>query len=200
MKQAMAVMTSYDSEDWYTPSRYTDLARRVLGEITLDPASADYPQQWINAKTYWTKADDGFNREWFGKVWLNPPYGKVDGKSQQKAWLDKLAREVESGRVKEAVLLVNSKHGYAWYEEMWRKYTVCCARDRIRFIRPDGRDAGQAKCAQTFVYFGPDIGRKRFEQVFSPIGRVLTPTENASQKQARQLRRDDRIVAPRLFV
>lgn len=197
MRQDMAVLTSHQSEEWYTPSRYVDLARRVLGVITLDPASDAYPQQWIRAETFWTKADSGLERDWFGKVWLNPPYGKDAGRSLQKVWSDKLACEVETGRVDEAVLLVNSKHGYKWYEDLWRKYAVCCAQERIRFIRPDGSDAGQAKCAQTFVYFGPN--RKRFEQVFSVIGRVLMPTENTLRTLGQPLRTERHAQSSYLF-
>src|ERR1035437_2395258 len=40
--------------EWYTPSEYVELARRVLGEIDLDPASSDEAQTTIKAKVYFS--------------------------------------------------------------------------------------------------------------------------------------------------
>ena len=92
---------SSKSREWYTPSVFTDLAREVMGEIELDPASTSLAQGWINAKKYFTIADDGLNRNWSGKVWLNPPYGR-----NTKLWIEKLMRSYFNGEVTEAITLV----------------------------------------------------------------------------------------------
>lgn len=34
------------------------------------------PIIWKTAKESYNKYDDGLSREWFGRVWLNPPYSK----------------------------------------------------------------------------------------------------------------------------
>lgn len=171
MNQAMQVLTSHASEEWYTPPRYIELARQVLGGIDLDPASDPVPQEWIRAGRYYTQQEDGLSRPWFGRVWLNPPYGKTGGESNQSRWSRYLVGEYQAGRVTAAVLLVNSTHGYRWYEELWQAWPVCLAAERISFIRPDGSTAGPAKRGQTFVYLGPDTDR--FCQVFRGVGRVL---------------------------
>jgi len=52
-------------------------------------------------------------------------------------------------------------------------FPVCCLRDRLRFINPNGETGGQAKKAQTLVYFGRDVAA--FARGFRDIGRILFP-------------------------
>ena len=60
----------------YTPAQYIEAARRVLGEIDLDPASCEIAQRTVKAVEYFTAKDDGLEQEWHGRVWLNPPYAQ----------------------------------------------------------------------------------------------------------------------------
>ena len=60
------------SVDWYTPPHIFD----GLGIFDLDPASPVGGVAWIPALQYYTLEDDGLTSDWFGRVWLNPPYGK----------------------------------------------------------------------------------------------------------------------------
>jgi hypothetical protein len=53
--------------EWYTPSRYVDAGRRVLGAIDLDPASCARANETVKASIYWTKADDGLKQPW--NIW-----------------------------------------------------------------------------------------------------------------------------------
>lgn len=171
--QAMQLLTSHETAEWYTPAAYVDLARQVLGGIDLDPASNAVAQQWVKAEAYYTEAQNGLVQPWRGRVWLNPPYGKLHNKSLMDVWARKLEAEYLDGRVASAVLLVNSTHGYAWYERLFERWPVCLARERIRFVKPDGTQGDQAKRSQSFFYFGPEVAR--FQQVFAPIGRVILP-------------------------
>jgi hypothetical protein len=169
----MAVLTSHVTEEWYTPPRFIALVRSVLGQIDVDPATCAMANTWIKSPICFTAEDDGLKREWYGKVFLNPPFGKTRGKSNQDIWSKKLEAEYLAGNTTEAILLVNSTHGYRWYEYLWHKYPVCKVTDRIRFIKSDGTTGGQAKRGQTFVYFGSNAAR--FREVFSEVGRVIYP-------------------------
>lgn len=56
---------------WLTPPHIL----QALGDFDLDPcASRNRP--WDTAANHYTEDDDGLLSDWFGRVWLNPPYGK----------------------------------------------------------------------------------------------------------------------------
>lgn len=70
-----------NNEVWLTPPGLI----KSLGEFDLDPCSPiDRP--WDTAKNHMTIEDDGLLLPWFGRVWLNPPYG-----NKMSDWLQKMA-------------------------------------------------------------------------------------------------------------
>jgi len=171
--QPMQILTSHQSQDWYTPPYIIEMVREVLGVIGLDPASDPIPQRWIKADRYLDNPW-GLNCAWKAStVFCNPPYGKLAGQSNQAVWSLTMSDQYRAGAFKEGILLINSTHGYKWYEELWTRYTVCLARERIRFVKPDGTIGGQAKRGQTFVYFGVDD--QKFAHVFGKLGRIIRP-------------------------
>lgn len=178
MKQAAKFMAMHDTVEWYTPPWCIELAREVLGTVDLDPASAALPQTWIQAKTWFSKEDDGLSREWFGNVWMNPPCSMTRGVSNQAIWTAYLEEQYRLKRVARAIILVYSSLGYKWYEDLWVRYPVCCVRERIASIREDGTYGNPAPKAHSFIYFGDDReGRNQFYEVFKSVGRVLYPHE-----------------------
>lgn len=57
---------------WLTPKPLV----RALGHFDLDPAGA--PEHELADTTYLLEnGDDGLRDPWHGRVWLNPPYGKL---------------------------------------------------------------------------------------------------------------------------
>lgn len=62
------------NNEWYTPLPYVEAARAVMGTIDIDPASSDKANETVQAEHYYTIADNGLVRPWYGRVWLNPPY------------------------------------------------------------------------------------------------------------------------------
>lgn len=155
------------------PPCYVEMVRSVLGSITLDPASCEVAQEWIRADTFYTVSDNGLTQRWHGRVFLNPPYGKNGGISNQAVWSGRMVDAWEAGAIEAGLLLINSTHGYRWYEDLWTRFPVCLLRERVRFIRPDGSVGGRAKRGQTFVYFGSDTAG--FARVFGDAGRIILP-------------------------
>lgn len=48
-----------------------------LGVFDLDPcAPSDERRPWDTALVHFSEEDDGFPKEWEGRVWCNPPYGR----------------------------------------------------------------------------------------------------------------------------
>lgn len=169
---------SHKTVEYYTPAKYIEAAREVMGGIDTDPASCDFAQGWIKADTYFTKEDDGLSKSWYGSVWLNPPYGVDRGRSRAGTWAEKLEAEIEAGAATVAILLVKAALGYIWFERLFHNYPVCFTRDRIRFYTKDGRmpAAKQANAfflLETSPSYGPYLWR--FQDVFGKFGRVILP-------------------------
>jgi hypothetical protein len=59
------------SQNHITPKWIID----AIGPIDLDPCAAD-PRPWDCATTNWTMY--GFSREWFGMVYVNPPFNRYE--------------------------------------------------------------------------------------------------------------------------
>ncbi len=196
MSQELSVLLSHETAEWYTPPVYVEAARRVMGVIDLDPASNRLPQSWIKAERYYTTEDDGLCRQWRGRVWLNPPYGKTGGQSNQDIWSQKLIGEYHAGRVSEAILLVKAALGYGWFDRLFERYPVCLMRGLIRFIKHDGSQGGKAKLGSAFFYVGPRF--ERFEAEFGQLGRVIDRAEKGEGKKRRKRRTlfDDLLTLP----
>ena len=67
--------------EWWTPP---EVFQKLNIEFDIDVASPKGGVDWIPAKKYFTKEDNGLEQEWQGTVWMNPPYGRFTG-----SWLDK---------------------------------------------------------------------------------------------------------------
>ena len=146
----------------YTPEEYIKSVTAVLGAIDLDPSSCEEANKIVAAKKIYTKDDDGLSRDWFGRVFLNPPYGQPE----MTNFVNKLIQEYTSGKVKEAILLTNNSTETRWFQAVSKFSIICFPSTRIRFLvndRPTQPTTGQA-----FFYFGED--EKKFIQEFSRHG------------------------------
>jgi ParB family chromosome partitioning protein len=154
-------------QEWYTPAVYVEAARRVLGEIDLDPASSEIAQRTVQAATFYTKEDNGLAQQWEGTVWMNPPYasGLVD------EFIAKLCGHVETGEVTAAIILVNNATETRWFHQaMAAASAMCFPKGRIRFLDTKGNPSGAPLQGQAFLYFGPDASA--FSRVFEEFGRL----------------------------
>ena len=150
--------------EWYTPERYLDLAREVLGEIDLDPASCVFANETVKARLFYSEDDDGLTKPWHGRVWMNPPYS-ADLVSK---FADKFVDEYNEGNVTEGIVLVNNATETAWFAGMVSAATaVCFPRGRIRYQSPN-RESLAPLQGQAFLYFGEN--GDKFLRVFSEIG------------------------------
>lgn len=93
----IAPLMSSESYEWYTPQVIIERVIKVLEKIDLDPCSNEGEPN-IPATRHFTIKDDGLSKEWYGRVYMNPPYG-----NKIKAWIKKLYNEFRSGRTTEAI-------------------------------------------------------------------------------------------------
>lgn len=149
------------SDGWYTPPRYIALARQVLGEIDLDPASCSAAQAVVQAGRYYTEYEDGLIQPWFGRMWINPPY------SAPTPWCRRAIAEYQQGAIDAALILTNSYTETGWWQDVAAAGTVLFFRGRLNFWHP-AKVATQNRTGQTLAYLGPD--RARFVAVFGSYG------------------------------
>jgi ParB family chromosome partitioning protein len=154
-------------DEWGTPPEIIRLIKKLWGVIDTDPASNETAQNRIEAKLYFTKHDNGLDRQWLGNVFLNPPYSRgLTGK-----FVNKLLEELASGNTTAAILLVNNCADTAWFRKAARAAAVICfPQGRIKFLKPDGNKLGSPPRGQALLYFGPDP--QGFKQAFRHLGLV----------------------------
>ncbi len=123
-----------DTTTWLTPPHIVE----ALGWFDLDPCAAP---NWPTAGTHYILPTDGLASDWFGTVWLNPPYG-----AEVWAWLARLA---EHG---DGIALIFARTETAGFvREVWGKAdAVMFLHGRLHFHRPDGTraeaNAGAPSC------------------------------------------------------
>ena len=150
--------------EWYTPAEYIEAARTVLGGIDLDPASCSSANEVVRAATFYDQRSDGLAQPWFGRVWMNPPYGA----NHMAAFCARLAEAIKGGAVSAAIVLTNNATETRWFGDLAAAAAaVCFPAKRIRFWSERGQ-ASQPLQGQAFLYAGPDPDRFRAE--FSRFG------------------------------
>lgn len=145
IKKPHVVNNSKDDE-WYTPARFIESARRAMGSIDLDPASNDFANETIRAGEYYTEADNGLEKEWFGNVWLNPPYSS--------ALIQRFADKVVNSEFNQAIVLVNNATETGWFRKLADNASaIVFTTGRIKYYKRDG-EHGTPLQGQAFLYFG----------------------------------------------
>jgi hypothetical protein len=115
------------TQNWITPRWILD----ALGAFDLDPCAAD-PRPWDCALRNYTEKDDGLNRIWRGRIFLNPPFNRY----QVGRWIKKLA---DHGH---GTALLHARTEAEWFEPVWQRASaILFLADRLYFHYPDGRRA-----------------------------------------------------------
>lgn len=121
------------SVTWLTPP---DIIESLGGwqSFDLDPCAAPLPRPWFTAWEMNAEADsDGLALDWFGRVWLNPPYSA----NVIEAWLRKLADHGEG-----TALIFARTETQPFRRQVWeRAHGLLFLHGRLFFHEPDGKRA-----------------------------------------------------------
>lgn len=123
-------------DEWLTPPEII----QSLGKFTLDPC-APVVRPWETAEIHYTIEDDGLSKNWFGRVWCNPPYGLEAAK-----WLKKLSEHGNG-----TALIFARTETKMFFEWVWSKAkAILFLEGRLYFHHVDGSrasaNAGAPSC------------------------------------------------------
>jgi hypothetical protein len=120
---------------WLTPRYILD----ALGRFDLDPAACS---EWLTANNHYFQ--NGLEQEWFGRIWLNPPYGKETG-----IWLKKL--ELHGN----GIALVFARTDTKWFQEL-NYDAINFLKGRISFLDSNGNKSTNAGTPSILIAFGKE--------------------------------------------
>jgi hypothetical protein len=167
LKAPAHVSNASGDNEWYTPSRYIEAARKTMGGIDCDPASSDAANRTVKATTWHTAEANGLMQPWGARVWMNPPYA-------QPAIADfcaELAKRFDTHEIEQACVLVNNATETDWCQRLLlRASAICLIRGRVRFLNPDGEPTGAPLQGQIVIYLGREAAS--FAGAFNDSGIV----------------------------
>ncbi len=175
IKPTAPLFTS-DSNEWYTPPEIVSSVLEVFGEIDLDPCSNSHVNPNIPAKRHFTKDDDGLSKSWWGKVYMNPPYGR-----DVRQWVEKIYSEFKDGNVSEAIVLVAGRIDTQWFNILAKAGFIWCAIEgRLCFSNCENNAP-----FPSVVFFMPsDQGREQeFYWAFKKYGPIYRLIEDEEMDQ-----------------
>lgn len=170
------VQHSSNTDQWGTPENVVELARRVLYGIDLDPASSQEMNHTVRAAHYFTAEDNGLEQDWYGSVFLNPPGGKLKGKSLAGAFWKKLMLETARERVDQAIFVAFSLEALQNTQGRGQlscmDFPLCVPAKRIKFVPGAGQRAKSPSHANAIVYVPGKVDRTElFLSTFSELGK-----------------------------
>ncbi|MEO1280149.1 MAG: phage N-6-adenine-methyltransferase [Pseudomonadota bacterium] len=135
------------TELWGTPPRLFQALDRIY-EFCLDAAAND---QNALCDWYFTREKNALEQDWssYGRVWLNPPYGR-----EIVHWMKKAYLESKNGAL--VVCLVPARTDTRWWHD-WvaGKARVTFLRGRLKFVDQFDDQSGTAPFPSAIVIYDP---------------------------------------------
>lgn len=130
------------SDEWYTP-KYVFDAMETRFDLDVSAPQKSCPAN-LFCETSFT--DGALEKEWFGFVWMNPPFG---GRNGTVPWLKKLA---EHGN---GVALVPDSTSAKWWQEAAKASAgVLFTNGRVKFIDENGNVGNSPANGTSLMAFG----------------------------------------------
>lgn len=156
-------------QDYFTPPEIVDAAREAMGGIDLDAASHPLANRAHKIADYFHTGRSAFHNDWYGRVWLNPPYGN------NAPWFERIRTFVESGDV-EALCMLSPM----WAFQTALARPVMELTSGLVLLSPTPKFWGNVSPDKTgsnlphgVIYIGPDV--RAFHRSFSRFGIPMRP-------------------------
>ncbi len=151
-ERPLNVMFKSERQDWGTPDGFLDFLNDELClRFDLDAAASDDNHK---APSYFTIEDDGLNCEWWGRVWLNPPFGR-----ELPLWLEKCVQEIRREEVESIHVLIPARTDTKWFHEIVvpNAYAIYLIKGRFNFRFDRAIEGANAPFPSMLVHFKRDM-------------------------------------------
>jgi hypothetical protein len=126
--------------EWLTPPELV----KLLGEFDLDPCTPINPP-FVHAKTNFNINNDGLTKDWFGRVYMNPPYGKG-----MEKWIEKLKNHGNG-----IALIFARTETKCFFNHIWDDAdAILFVKGRIKFYDINGFQQGTPGAPSVFIAYG----------------------------------------------
>lgn len=166
MNPAQLIQQTSGNVEYFTPPEIVAAARETMGGIDLDPASCQEANDIIMAGMIYTKESNGLTSPWFGRVWMNHPFGRG---GVNHAWISKLLEEITSKRVTESCNITYACTSEKWFQPLL-KQPQCFLCPRTNYLLPDGTVLEGVTKGSVVTYFGAN--EMKFRKAFEKLGTV----------------------------
>ncbi len=151
--------------EYYTPHDIVDRARLAMGSIDLDPFSSEAANNNVKASKFYTKEDNGFEKSWYGNIWVNHPFSRENNPKI----FDKAIREYELGNADQICLITYASTSEGWFRKSL-DFPQCYLYKRTNYLLPDGTVKKGVTKGSVVTYIGNN--EEEFYKHFKDIGKV----------------------------
>jgi hypothetical protein len=185
-KEDLELITNYD---------LVASAHALLEGIDLDVASSSIANKYVEAKEYFSPADDGLNcQQWHGSVYLFPPSGAYfwDKKndrwkmtrassptltSSHAVWFRKLYRSWLAREVDQGLYFTNCPDMIR-YEQKIFDFPICILKTSPLLLKNTSNGISNHKNCTSFLVYLPPMNdsaeaTEKFVDIYSEKGRIL---------------------------
>ena len=155
-------------QTWATPVSVFEYIQEFLNiEFTLDAAATLESRKCLN---FFSKEDDAFKQEWFGNVWLNPPFGK--GGKLQREFIEKAIDEcLYLGHCKMVACLIPARTDTKLFHQIIMKHArkIYFIEGRINFVKAGNtvENAGATFPSMLVIFRRPGMAQAKLPHLKS---------------------------------
>ncbi|TVR81426.1 MAG: adenine methyltransferase [Chitinophagaceae bacterium] len=132
--------------EWLTPPELV----KKLGTFDLDPCTPINPP-FLHAKENYNMNDDGLSKKWFGRVYMNPPYGRG-----MEKWIEKL--KIHGNGI---ALIFARTETKCFFNHIWDDAdAILFVKGRIKFYNIEGKQKGTPGSPSVFIAYGKENADK----------------------------------------
>lgn len=163
---------SSESINHYTPPKYAESIRKVLGGIDFDPCSSKVANEIIKANMY--VSSNGLNIDWKNySIYCNPPGGKTMNRSNQSIWFRKMLFEWKQHNFEHGIFMAFNNSILRTDPESYVEFPFVVPSQRIRFWNREKDLIEQAKNNKSFDYVNHFAKcEKNNDFVCTPLGKI----------------------------